>query len=150
MPSLMDLPQGIRAIIFKEMINGHRTPPISPSKSIMIELLDMPYKGNVEHFRLHHEQRNTHSPSNSLSLLLASSQISIEAQSTLDQMKEITYILDISVLNELDLFSTWISVPRLTTYLSTLHLDIRPFGRIITSKEGQAQMGSGGRRGIHW
>ncbi|KAJ5506794.1 hypothetical protein N7453_005751 [Penicillium expansum] len=121
MPSLMDLPKEIRAMILKEVINGHRTPPISPSKSNMIELLDMPYKGNVEHSRLHHEKRDTHSQSNSLSLLLTSRQISIETQSTLCRMQKTTYVLDISVLNELDLFSTWISVPQLTTRLSTLH-----------------------------
>ncbi|KGO39283.1 hypothetical protein PEX2_030210 [Penicillium expansum] len=150
MPSLMDLPKEIRAMILKEVINGHRTPPISPSKSNMIELLDMPYKGNVEHSRLHHEKRDTHSQSNSLSLLLTSRQISIETQSTLCRMQKTTYVLDISVLNELDLFSTWISVPQLTTRLSTLHVDIRLFGRIITSAEGRDQMGCGGRLGFHW
>ncbi|CDM31305.1 hypothetical protein PROQFM164_S02g001455 [Penicillium roqueforti FM164] len=50
-------------------------------------------------------------------------------------MKETTYILDLSVLNEMYMFSTWISVPRLTTRLSTLHIDMRFFGRIVTSKD---------------
>lgn len=146
----MDLPQEIRAIIFEEVINGHRVPPTSPSKSNMVDIMDMEYKANMGPFRPYYEQRDTHSPSNSLPLLLTSRQVSIETQSALNRMKRTTYVLGISVLNDRDLFSTWISVPRLTTRLSTLHVDMRLFGHIITSEEGRGQMGCGGRYGFHW
>lgn len=149
MPSLMDLPLEIRAIIFKEVINGHRTPPISPSKLNMVHLLDMEYKANISRFQPYYEQRDTHSPSNSLSLLLTSRQVSTETQWILNRTNN-NYVLDISVLNDLDLFATWVSVPQLTTRLSTLHVDIRLFGHMITSKEGRNQIGCGGRLGFHW
>ncbi|KAJ5356890.1 hypothetical protein N7517_011499 [Penicillium concentricum] len=150
MPSLMDLPQEIRVMIFEDVLHGHRTPPIYPSKLNMVDFPDMHYKANIEPLRPYHEQRDTHSPSNSLPLLLASRQVSMETQSILNRMRKTTYVLDISVLNDLDLFSTWISVPRLTTRLSTLHVDIRLFGRIITTKEACDQIGCGGRYGFHW
>ncbi|CAI7633468.1 unnamed protein product [Penicillium glandicola] len=145
MPSLMDLPKEIRAMILDKVINGRRTPPISPSKSNMVHLVDMRYKVNMGHLNPYHEKCDTHSPSNSLPLLLTSRQISIETEWVLNRMKKTTYILDISVQNELDLFSTWISVPRLTTRLSTLHVDVRLFGHIITNKAVSRQMGCGER-----
>ncbi|KAJ5800362.1 uncharacterized protein N7518_002430 [Penicillium psychrosexuale] len=132
MPSLMDLPQEIRAMIFEEVINGHRIPPKYPSESNMLRASDVPRTLPME---LYHEKRDTHSLSNCLSLLLTNRQVSVETQSVLNRMKKTTYILDLSVLNEMHMFSTWISVPRLTTRLSTLHIDMRFFGRIVTSKE---------------
>jgi hypothetical protein len=108
MPSLMDLPMEIRFMVFKEVINGHRTLPISPSKSNMVEITDTECTASNGHPKFHHEKRDTHSPSNSLSLLLTSRQVSVDTQSTLDRMKKTTYILDLSILNEQDMFSTWI------------------------------------------
>ena len=55
---------------------------------------------------LYHEKRDTHNLSNCLSLLLINRQVSVETQSILDRMKEITYVLDLSVLNEIRMFST--------------------------------------------
>ncbi|KAJ5497416.1 hypothetical protein N7463_009403 [Penicillium fimorum] len=150
MPSLVDLPKDIRAMIFEDVLHGHRTPPIYPSKLKMVDFPDMHYKANIEALRPYHEQRDTHSPSNSLPLLLTSRQVSVETQSVLSRTRKTTYVLDISVLNDLDLFSTWISVPRPTTRLSTLHVDIRLFGHIITTKEARDQIGCGGRYGFHW
>ncbi|KXG52757.1 uncharacterized protein PGRI_080130 [Penicillium griseofulvum] len=149
MPSFMDLPMEIRAMILEKVINGHRTPPISPSTSNMTDVEDMKYRATIISLRPYHEQRDTHSPSNSLPLLLTSRQVSMETQSILNRMK-ITYVLDISVLDDQFLFSTWISVPRLTIRLSTLHVNVRLFGRILTAEEGDRQMGCGGRQGFHW
>ncbi|KAJ5849704.1 hypothetical protein N7455_009560 [Penicillium solitum] len=115
----------------------------------MVHLLDMEYRANLSRLRPYYEQRDAHSPSNSLPLLLTSRQVSTETQWILNRTNN-NYVLDISVLNDLDLFAIWVSVPQLTTRLSTLHVDIRLFGHMITSKEGRNQIGCGGRHGFHW
>ncbi|OQE44911.1 hypothetical protein PENCOP_c002G07083 [Penicillium coprophilum] len=150
MPSLMELPQEIRAMIFEEALNAHRTPPVRPSTLNMVFLLDMRYKAYLRYLVPFHERRDSHSPSNDLPLLLTSRQVFEETKSTLNRMERTTYFLDISVLDDQYLFSSWISVPKLTTCLSTLHVDVRLFGRILTAEEGRRQLGSGGRWGFHW
>ena len=115
----MDLLE-IRTMIFKVVINGYRTPASSPSKSNMIHISDTPYTEGWRHGS-YYEKRDIHSPSNSLPLLLTSRQVSVETQWILNRMK--------------DMFSTWVSVPQLTSHLSTLHIDVRLFGRMATRNE---------------
>ncbi|CAG8903479.1 unnamed protein product [Penicillium egyptiacum] len=108
--------------------------------------MDTEYTASNHHLKSYHEKRDTHSPSNSLPLLLTSRRVSLETQSILNQMKKTTYVLDLSILNEQDMFSTWISVPHLTTRLSTLHTDARLFGHILTGnnlKEAREPKGRG-------
>ncbi|KAJ5686785.1 hypothetical protein N7536_009404 [Penicillium majusculum] len=140
MPSLMDLPLEIRAIIFKVVINGHRIPPISPSKLNMVHLLDMKYRANLSRLRPYYEQRDAHSPSNSLPLLLTSRQVSTETQWILNRTNN-NYVLDISVLNDLDLFATCVSVLQLTTRLSTLHNDSSGMDQWARRKNAQNEWG---------
>lgn len=45
-------------------------------------------------------------------------------------MSTTTYMLGISLLNEFEVFPTWLSIPRLTDRLTTLHVDVRLFGHI--------------------
>ena len=71
------------------------------------------------------EQSSIHGATNYLSLLLASPQSAADTQSAVDHMKTTTYVLDIFVLNGVDVFLTWVSVPRFTTQISTLHVDLR-------------------------
>ncbi|KAJ6183942.1 hypothetical protein N7519_005243 [Penicillium mononematosum] len=154
MPSLIDLPLEIRVMVFKEVINGHRTPPISPSKSNMVEITDTECTASNGHPKFNHEKHDRHSPSNSLPLLLTSRQVSVDTQSILNRMKKIIYVLDFSILNEQDMFSTWISVPHLTTRLSTLYIDLRLFGHILTCNDVKQARERGGRGGgyntINW
>lgn len=57
------------------------------------------------------------------------SQISAETQKVLDALKvSTTYKLDISIFDEYKLFPTWLSIPRLTNRVTTLHIDVRLFG----------------------
>ena len=98
-----------------------------------------------------HEQHQTHSPSNGAALLLTNRQIHNETRSRLNSKSVGTlYKLDISLLNECDLFPTWISVPCLTTRVHALQVDIRLFGSIIPSAKANSLLGCGGRRGFHW
>ncbi|CAP96877.1 hypothetical protein E8E15_006204 [Penicillium rubens] len=134
MPSLMDLPLEIRLMIFKETINGRRTPPMPPSKSHRGEITYWQDRDSCHRHKLCHEVSDS---SNSLPLLLISRQASVETQSILNRMKKTTYVLDLSILNEEKMFTTWILVPRLTTRLSALHIDVRLFGHMFTSNDVQ-------------
>lgn len=52
------------------------------------------------------------------------------------------------------MFSTWISVPHLTTRLSTLYIDVRLFGHILTGNDLKQAREPGGHGGgyntINW
>ncbi|KAJ5587832.1 uncharacterized protein N7459_003597 [Penicillium hispanicum] len=79
---------------------------------------------------VYHEQRETH-PSNALPLLLTNHQISAETRCIIQTAKKLNYILDLSVLNEVDLFPTWLSVPWISNQVDTLTVDVRLFGHIL-------------------
>ncbi|CAI7676381.1 unnamed protein product [Penicillium pancosmium] len=83
-----------------------------------------------------------------LSLLLINHQLSTETRAVLDRGK-LDYVVEIAVKNELDLFLTWQSVPRLATHISSLYTNVRLFGPIIDSRTIGGQLGDGGRRGFH-
>ncbi|KAJ5116344.1 hypothetical protein N7456_000692 [Penicillium angulare] len=87
--------------------------------------------------------------SSCLSLLLTNRQISAETQMIFGH-KKVDYILDISVKDDLQLFLTWLSVPCLTTHISTLYANVRLFGHIIEKRAIRSQLGDGGRLGFHW
>ncbi|TQB70381.1 hypothetical protein MPDQ_000595 [Monascus purpureus] len=84
-----------------------------------------------------------HCPSNCLSLLLTNGQISAETQSVLDRVQSspTDYHLDISVLDDLDLFPTWLSVPRITN-VSLLFSSMSVFS--ATSSPGRPLSGTPG------
>ncbi|KUM56115.1 hypothetical protein ACN42_g11111 [Penicillium freii] len=63
---------------------------------------------------------------------------------------KVEYILDISVKYDLRLLLTWLSVPCLTTHISTLYAHVRLFGHIIEKDTIRNQVGCGGRLGFHW
>ncbi|KAH8703245.1 hypothetical protein BGW36DRAFT_403685 [Talaromyces proteolyticus] len=91
-----------------------------------------------------------HCPSNCISLLLTNQQLSAETRTVIDRMKSTTYVLDVSVLNDMDLFPTWLSVPYITKRVSTLYADVRLFGHIISEEVARRQVGDGGNLGFHW
>ncbi|CAL5874015.1 uncharacterized protein PFLUO_LOCUS8301 [Penicillium psychrofluorescens] len=151
MSSFLSLPLEIRVSIIEQVLCGCRTPPTYPSKSDRIDFQDIVYKAWLSRTKIYHEQRSTHCPSNCLPLLLTNRQIHGETQSALSRKNsKLPYVLDISILNDYDLFPTWLSVPHLTNRVHALHVDVRLFGSIIPSKIAKRLLGDGGRLGFHW
>ncbi|KAJ5819031.1 hypothetical protein N7474_004622 [Penicillium riverlandense] len=127
MPSFLSLPQEIRESILEEVLRTCHPPPAYPSTSGRIDFYDIDYQAWRSKAKIYHEQRSSHCPSNCLPLLLANRQIHDETQSVLNR-KKFTYVLDISVLNDYDVFPTWVSVPFLTNRIYALAADVRLFG----------------------
>lgn len=153
MPFFLDLPPELRALIIEDVLNASRAPPAAPSKLDRAEYKDIAYKAYLAgNGKIYHQKRSTHCPSNCLPLLLTNSQISAETQSILDRVQppRTDYHLDISVLDDLDLFPTWLSVPRITNRVSTLFVDVRLFGHIISFKTACRHSRDGHRLGMHW
>ncbi|KAJ5818205.1 hypothetical protein N7474_003796 [Penicillium riverlandense] len=145
------LPREIREYIIEQVLCGCHTPPTYPSKSGRIDFHDIIYKAWRSRTKIYHEQRGTHCPSNCLPLLLTSRQIHDETQCILNRKNtKSTYVLNISVLNDYDLFPTWISVPYITNRVYALYTDVHLFGSIIPSKIARRLVGDGGRLGFHW
>ncbi|KAJ5826043.1 hypothetical protein N7474_003181 [Penicillium riverlandense] len=151
MPSLLDLPQELRETIIQHVLCGHRRPPTTPSKSDRVDFQDIEYKAWRHALcGIYHERRSTHCPSNCLWLLLTCRQLAAQTKAVLNHMGSATYVLDISVLDDINLFPTWLSVPHITNRVSTLYVDVRLFGHIISKDIARYQVGDGGRHGIHW
>ncbi|KAJ5900073.1 hypothetical protein N7495_004817 [Penicillium taxi] len=150
----LNIPREIREIIIESVLHSCREPPGSPDKINRVDFHDMRYmawRRKVE--GIWNEQGSTHAPSNGLSLLLTSRQLSIETRSVIDRLKNAKspdYVIEISVLNETSLYPTWLSVPWLTNSIDTLHVDVRLFGSILNRRDRRGLAGDGGRYGFHW
>ncbi|KAL2833058.1 hypothetical protein BDW59DRAFT_157195 [Aspergillus cavernicola] len=151
MPSFkfLDLPAELRSLIIENVLFDRCQPPTKPSKTNRTIFRDIPYNAWRCRAYYQEQQHNTQGPSNSLSLLLTSRQISSETQAIL-HLNPTDYHLDISMLNEVDIFPTWLSVPRLTPCISTLTASVRLFGHIISPQNVASQVGDGGHLGFQW
>ena len=134
----MDLPVELRSSIIEFALLAERIPPTSPSKSNRTQPRRPRYNTRrAIIFEPWLESSDNHSPANSLSLLLTNRQILAETQEALARMNDTTYVLDTSVLNERETFPTWISIPRLTTHVSKVHVDVRLFGNMAKYNKRQ-------------
>ncbi|KAL4899226.1 hypothetical protein BDW74DRAFT_183969 [Aspergillus multicolor] len=129
MASLLTLPTEIRSRILLHALNARRDPPSQPTKDHRTLYDDIPYTSWRVY--VYQEDRETHTRPNSTAL-------------------KINHTLDISMLNEVDLYPTWTCIPHLTTKISTLHATVRLFGHIITLNNAANQTGDGGHLGFHW
>ncbi|OKL63123.1 hypothetical protein UA08_01251 [Talaromyces atroroseus] len=151
MPSLLNIPPELRECIIQHVLCSHQMPPETPSNANRVDFEDMDIIWRESPYGIYHEQRGTHSPSNCISLLLTNRQLSAETRSVINRMRSTTtYVLDISVLNELELFPTWVSVPHITNRVSKLYVDVRFFGHILSEKVARYQYNDEDVLGYHW
>ncbi|OJJ45176.1 hypothetical protein ASPZODRAFT_168231 [Penicilliopsis zonata CBS 506.65] len=140
--SLLSLPLELRELII-ELALFTSQPPLAPSKCNRSDLNDIKYR--AWRHRTYYEQ----SPVSCPSLLLVNRHLAVETQSILTRQPT-QYILNIAIVNEVDLFPTWVSVPRLNTRISTLYADIQLHGHILSKPDARAQVGCGGHLGFQW
>lgn len=149
MPTLLGIPCELRLLIIEATLNSVRDAPTKPSKQGREK-----YRGEgLENLFVQDvwiEQPQADTATNCLPLLLVNHQISAETRRILRVMSPTTYMLDMSVLNEFEVFPTWLSIPRLTDRLTTLHVDVRLFGHIRDYKDSSAGAGQAFNVAIHW
>jgi hypothetical protein len=151
MSRFLNLPSELRSLIIENVLYTPLSPPVTPLESDAVEYNDIQYRawlGGGSRAYYNKQQSNATS-SNSLSLILTNYQLSTETSVILKRRK-VDYILDISIKNELNIFLTWLSIPCLTTHISTLYANVRLFGHIIEKRAARSQLGDGGRLGFHW
>jgi hypothetical protein len=147
---LLKIPFELRALIIEHVLCTPVSPPVTPLQSDAIEYNDLRYMAWAGGgSKAYYTQQGMASSPSCLPLLLTNRQISTESRVILGRMK-VDYILDISVKDDLTLFLTWLSVPCLTTHISTLYANVRLFGHIIEKRAVRRQLGDGGRLGFHW
>ncbi|KAL4964973.1 uncharacterized protein BDV14DRAFT_200510 [Aspergillus stella-maris] len=73
-----------------------------------------------------------------------------ETRAILDLVKKTNYHLDISVLDDNELYATWLCVPRLSTYIDVVEVDVRLFGNIIYPNVARSMRGDGGHSRYEW
>ncbi|KNG87790.1 hypothetical protein ANOM_004633 [Aspergillus nomiae NRRL 13137] len=148
MPSLLDLPLELRELIIELVLKDQRIPPAAPSQSNRGSFRDMGYRAWRQ--IIYYERRQSHCPYNASGLIRTNHQLSEETLATLDRISSSPYVLDVSVLNDVGLYPTWLSVPRLTHRVSTLHVNVRLFGHILSRDSARSQVGDGGHLGFQW
>ncbi|KZW01813.1 hypothetical protein EXIGLDRAFT_716460 [Exidia glandulosa HHB12029] len=68
---------------------------------------------------------------NSLGLLLANRQLSLETSTTITRLRasqRLTYVLDVILVNDSVLWPTWLCVPATVTVVDSVHVTFRAFG----------------------
>ncbi|KAL4808598.1 hypothetical protein BDV18DRAFT_157541 [Aspergillus unguis] len=145
----LSLPVEVRSLILEQALIAQHEPPASPSKENRVVYQDIDYRA-WKH-RAYSQDRSTHRPPNCLALLLTCHQISAETKAILSLRKAHLheYHLDISVLNEEEVYPTWTCVPQLTTHVVTLNADIRLFGHILSTASTRYQTHNG-RFAFEW
>ncbi|KAJ5178622.1 uncharacterized protein N7500_001321 [Penicillium coprophilum] len=149
MASFLDLPTELRQIIIRHALSSRRKAP-TPSKSKGAPVEDfepVAERWQLGGCRVYYEQ-DEQVPT-CLPLLLVNRQISTETKGVLNSMK-IDYAVELSILNDLDIFPTWISIPCLTQNINHLRAEVRLFGHVLPTTVGRQQGGDGGRLGIHF
>ncbi|KAL4949062.1 hypothetical protein BDW69DRAFT_203099 [Aspergillus filifer] len=144
----LDLPAEIRALVIEHALFDSRDPPRYPTLENRVQLSDIRHL--AWRARPHYENFKTHSPSNCLALLLIYPQISTETRTMMNLQKKTNYHLDISVLDDNEVFPTWLSVPFLTTRINKLFVDVRLFGNIISPHVSWRLRGDGGHAQYEW
>ncbi|KAL4800147.1 hypothetical protein BDV19DRAFT_353508 [Aspergillus venezuelensis] len=144
----MDFPAEIRALVLEHALLDSRDPPGYPSKEGRRRFWEFGH--TTPRYGPYWETFRTHSPSNALQLLLTSRQISAETQAVLNLVKETNYHLDISVLDDDELYATWLCVPRLSTRIDVIEVDVRLFGNIIYPQVAARHKGDGGHTRYEW
>lgn len=154
MPTLLDLPFELRIRIINYVVESPFSPSPNPFKAKeadAIEYHDLQYRSWSGGSDVVYPQSHHHFFSSAcLPLFLTSHQLYTDTQDVLTRLSNTDYVVDIAVENDFKLFVTWLSVPRLTSHISTLQTNIRLFGHIIEKQTARQQLGDGGRRGFHW
>ena len=125
MPSLCSIPREVRDKILEYVIFSHRAPPGDPNDlpqdRIEFHDKDRPWRDSCIKY-----ERQSVVPS-SLSLLLVNRQLSAETRSALDRVPT-SYHLDVILFNGKELWSTWLSVPELSSKVDNVVASFRVFG----------------------
>ncbi|KAL2836766.1 hypothetical protein BJY01DRAFT_258601 [Aspergillus pseudoustus] len=158
MSPFFGLPADIRRICLEYALFSSRRAPEYPTKDNRAKFEDMGYTS----WRAwaYHELNGSSSSStytsspNCLALLLTSREMNAETRAILalnsSARSRSMYHLDISVLNDNDVFPTWLCVPQLTTHVQTLYADVRLFGTIIEPSVSRKLVGCGGHARYEW
>ncbi|KAI9037489.1 uncharacterized protein KD926_000284 [Aspergillus affinis] len=83
-------------------------------------------------------------------LLLINRQIRDETKDILRRLGKPSYQLDVMVVNEWELWPTWLSVPVLRSHLDEVNVNFRIFGHCIVYENWRHTRGDGGHDGLEW
>ncbi|KAL4800144.1 hypothetical protein BDV19DRAFT_171855 [Aspergillus venezuelensis] len=136
---LLKLPPEVRQLVIAHVLYDPRAPPAYPSKRKRMVCKDISYMAWVA--KPYSARFETHSPSNCLPLLLTCTLLKQDTNAVLETNKTPDYHLDISILNENDVFPTWTCVPQLTDHLDNLIVDVRLFRRVIHPQTARRLLG---------
>lgn len=161
---LLNLPLEIRELILEYALPAPRSPPLNPwtGAETRKPILDIEYEAwgfGPKHTL--YESDPDQQQDNNCSLLIAcrttqslvsvNRQIREETKAILNRMMDgkLRYKLDVMVVNEMEIWPTWLSVPVFATHLDEVHVTLRIFGHCI-SAEGLRKSARNGDAGFLW
>ena len=134
MPCLLTLPREIRDGILELVVCNERAPPQNPtaasSDRTLLDVLERrSWSYASQYIKYEGQGSNGAYTTNSLSLLLANHQLSSETQDVLERLSTTySYGLDVMLVDEKELWPTWVSVPALSTQVDSVVATFRIFG----------------------
>ncbi|KAI9926041.1 hypothetical protein ASPWEDRAFT_37951 [Aspergillus wentii DTO 134E9] len=127
---LLNLPWDIREIILHYAVNSHSPPPQSPSNP---EQREKHRTGNYGDACLRY-QKVKHHLQPGPSLLLVNHQIHEETKLVLQNLGPIIYAVDVMIVNETEIWPTWLRNPVLPDHVDEVHVTFRLFGHCAEKK----------------
>ena len=150
MTLFLDLPNEIHELVVLEVLRGCKVPPEVPSVEGRENHEVFTYKTwRGRDSKIFHEPPDQRCPG-ALPLLLTNRRISATTREVLKRRKsKLSCVLDISILNDHHLFTTWLALPQTPNRVHELKVEMRLFGHIISAEESQLR-GCGWNIGVHW
>ncbi|KAH8434309.1 uncharacterized protein LDX57_011956 [Aspergillus melleus] len=157
MATFLTLPTEIRAIIFQYALNASRNRPLNPwtGKVRREPCLDTRYTvcGRIgPNNTLYETFSRRDACVTSTPLLLLNHQLhdEVTALLRLTNTAKTIYHLDLMYVNEIELWPTWLNVPRLSTHIDEINADVRIFGHCLVPESLQHLGAEGNGDGVHW
>lgn len=145
----LELSRELRDSVYEALLLSSRPPPSSPEHG---GARKYPSKEDEDHFEYHNHYPADDLKSTSGPLLLTCRQINEEVEEVMVRLTKSNrplYRLDLMLLDERELYITWLAFPHPTNEISTLYADFRLSGN-VEGKESILRLGNGGPPILIW
>ncbi|KAK1145523.1 hypothetical protein N8T08_004081 [Aspergillus melleus] len=154
MSTFLNLPYELRGRILEHALLAPYSPPANPwtGADKRRPLQDIKYTAwqHGRRYTLYDTSLDQRLATPCQTLLLINRQIRDETKDILRRLKNPSYQLDVMVVNEWELWPTWLSVPVVRTHVDEVNVNFRIFGHCIVYENWRHTTGDGGHNGLEW
>ena len=150
MPTLLSLPRELRDNILFEVVTQPAAAPKKPDDPDTRTTRHPDGKRSGWNYGQEVMFHGCWNRTTSIPTLLVNRQLHAETLSAIDRLTSDIYVLDIMMVNDKQLWPTWLSVPRISTTVDKVSAAFRIFGAAKSYRESGFQGGCGSPPGMAW